>query len=135
MINLGNVRKIIWREVQSALDPFITDFAFENIEFTPPNSTAWARTQIIPGSSTLEAISRNCARQDGTIIVDLFCADNTSPTTCHNMADALQDHFIGTDYIEGTTLLRVTNSRVSAGFLDGAYWRLPFDMAFTAYER
>jgi hypothetical protein len=74
-----------------------TAIAYENVDFDPPNDTAWVRLSILNGESRYRTVN-NGKRHTGVISVQLFVPRNSGTNTARNYADTLAGIFDNSNF-------------------------------------
>ena len=67
--------------------------ARENRNFTPPKDGVWGHVTVLGGINNIASIGNEpCVMQVGTLIVQLFCWENTGTAELKRHADSLANH-------------------------------------------
>lgn len=67
--------------------------ARENRNFTPPKDGVWGHVTVLGGINNIASIGNEpCIVQVGTVIVQLFCRENTGTVELKRHADSLANH-------------------------------------------
>jgi len=69
-----------------------TNIAYDNVDFDPPNNTAWVRLTILNGETLYRTIEAK-KRHTGVIVIQVFCPKNQGSNTGKGYADTLAGIF------------------------------------------
>lgn len=93
--------------------------ARENRNFTPPKDGVWGHVTVLGGVNNIASIGNEpCIMQVGTLIVQLFCRENTGTVELKRHADSLANHLkaYAVDKLE-----LLAPSIINASSVDGLY--------------
>ncbi|MFB6349483.1 phage tail terminator-like protein [Moraxella sp. ZJ142] len=75
-------------------------YARDNRNFTIPKDGVWGRITVLGGVNQIASVSdKPCILEQGTLIIQLFCAENVGTAEIKQRADSLARHF-GTKQIQ-----------------------------------
>lgn len=93
--------------------------ARDNRNFTPPKDGVWGHVTVLGGINKIQSIgSEPCILEVGTLIVQLFCQENTGTAELKRHADSLARHLMAYS-VDGLDLLAPSIINVPA--TDGLY--------------
>ncbi len=69
-----------------------TSIAYDNVDFDPPDNTAWVRLSILNGASGYRALEAK-KRHTGVIVLQIFGPKNQGSNTLRGYADTLAGVF------------------------------------------
>jgi len=108
--------------------------AWDNVEFTPVEGTAWVRPTMIAGQSTLLDLSKNQANQ-GLYQIDIFYPVDTGPNALLSALSDVYKHFKESQtltYRTATIYLRQIS--LSPVIRDGIWYTGSVSVSFTSYS-
>ena len=74
-----------------------TPIAFDNVDFDPPNNSAWIRLNVLNGDSAFTTMNDG-ERHTGVIVIQIFYPKNEGTATMRGYADTIAALFSGVKF-------------------------------------